>query len=74
METVMTFVAWSMMAAIAIGAMGGWLVFVIAWLENLHADGRFNRWTRGGAVPWRLIRRKRSGEQPHRSGTWNTSV
>lgn len=41
MESIMTIVAWGMITSIGIGAIGGWIVFIVAWLDELRANGRF---------------------------------
>lgn len=46
MEIMMTIVGWAMFAGITLGAIGGWLVFAIAWLIHLHTNGRFEVLTR----------------------------
>jgi len=34
-DIMITVVAWSMAGSLVIGVIGGWLVFVIAWLNDL---------------------------------------
>jgi hypothetical protein len=41
MEIVMTIVAWGMITSIAVGAIGGWSVLMIAVLDDLRASDRF---------------------------------
>ncbi len=40
MDLLMTLVAWMMVTSMFMGAVGGWLVFVVAWLDSLHTAGR----------------------------------
>jgi hypothetical protein len=40
MDTMMALIAWTMAVSMFVGAIGGWSVFVIAWLNDLHTTGR----------------------------------
>jgi hypothetical protein len=40
MDTVMTLIAWTMAMSMFVGAIGGWSLFVVAWLIDLHTAGR----------------------------------
>lgn len=58
MESVMTIVAWGMITSIAAGAIGGWIVFAVAWLDDLRANGRFELLK----APQRPRRRRQTAE------------
>jgi len=43
MDVITTVIAWSILVSMIVGVIGGWLVFVIAWLNDLHTSGTL-RW------------------------------
>lgn len=42
MEILMTLMAWGMFMGMVVGAICGWLMFLIAWVDNLGINGRFD--------------------------------
>jgi|GEM_PF-3924017 len=61
MEIMITIVAWGMMIGMTVGAMGGWLVLLIAWLNGQYTSGRFEAMKRPTTPRWRpLLRRKQA--------------
>jgi len=74
MDIMMTIVAWGMIGGMVVGAIGGWLIFIIAWLDTLHANGIFEATSRRLALRWRaLFRRHEAPEPQHRTSGWKTS-
>lgn len=59
MEILMTMVAWGMFIGMVVGAICGWLMILVAWLDGLRINGRFEE-LRQRATPrtWPLFRRK----------------
>lgn len=73
MEILMTLMAWGMFIGMVAGAICGWLMFLIAWVDNLRINGRFDELKRRGRPrTWALFRRKQATETSSRSETWNT--
>jgi hypothetical protein len=52
MNIVMTIVARGMIMGIAVGAVGGWLIFVLAWIKDLHAGSYFQKVTRRAGLQY----------------------
>ncbi len=58
-DIVITVVAWTMAASMLIGVIGGWLVFVVAWLNDYFS-------TRTVSLPrWARSRRRTTGAAPN---------
>lgn len=55
MDLMMTVIAWVMATALIVGAIGGWLVFLISWIDHLYASGRLR-------LPRKGIKRDKHGE------------
>jgi hypothetical protein len=55
-DIVITVVAWSMAISMCIGVIGGWLVFVVAWLNDVLA-------TRPRTLPHWIRNRQNKSDQ-----------
>lgn len=73
MDIMMTVVAWGMIGGMVVGAVGGWLIFVIAWLDTLHANGTFEAASQRVAGRWRRLRRRNEAPARQLSSRWKTS-
>ena len=59
----MTMVAWGMFIGMVVGAICGWLMILVAWLDGLRINGRFEGLRRRGTPrAWPLSRRKSAAE------------
>ena len=73
MDMMMTIVAWGMIGGMVVGAIGGWLIFVIAWLATLHGNGTFEAASRRLALRWRVLFRRHEAPEPQlRTSGWKT--